>query len=189
MQFRMKLAGLVAASAASAALITGGTAAASTQASSKTVTGPEVIAGTVHGKAAFAKVTVIPLAWVGLVRTHSVISLGGSGPHKGNTKTLKSPAGNLSVMVSSKPTSHQKLNTRTCRITFRQDIPVTVVGGRSTGAFAGASGPGAVQVTFSAIAPRHKSGPKKGQCNPSGNGSTKGAYATFLASIVLTVRR
>ena len=70
----MKLAGLVAASAASAALVAGGTAAASTQASSKTVTGPEVIAGTVHGKAAFAKVTVIPLAWVGLVRTHSVIS-------------------------------------------------------------------------------------------------------------------
>jgi hypothetical protein len=92
-------------------------------------------------------------------------------------------------MISSKPTSRQKLNTRTCRITFRQVIPVTVVGSKSTGAFAGASGPGAAQVTFSAIAPRHKSGPKRGQCNPNGNGSTKGAYATFLASVVLTVRR
>jgi hypothetical protein len=61
MQFRMRLAGVVAASAASAALVAGGTAVASTQASSKTVTGPEVIAGTVHGKAAFAKVPVIPL--------------------------------------------------------------------------------------------------------------------------------
>ena len=190
MQLRMKLTAVAAAGAASVALVAGGTALASTHAStSRPVTGPEVIAGTVHGKAALANATVIPLRWLGVVGTRSVINLGGGGPHKGSVKTLKSPAGNLTVRVSSKPTSSQHANTRTCRFSFRQDIPVRVVGSKSTGAFAGASGPGAAQVSFSATAPRFKSGPKKGQCNPNGKPHTRGASASFLASVVLTVRK
>ena len=63
-----------------------------------------------------------------------------------------------------------------------------MVGSRSTGAFAGASGPGAVQVSFGATAPRFKSGPKKGKCNFRGRPKTKGAVASFLGSVVLTVR-
>lgn len=86
-------------------------------------------------------------------------------------------------MVVSKPASSQKVSTRTCRFSFRQDIPVRVVGAKSTGAFAGASGPGAAQVTFAATAPRFKSGPKKGQCNPNGKPHTRGASASFLASV------
>jgi hypothetical protein len=190
MQLRMKLTTVAAAGAASVALVAGGTALASTHAStSKSVTGPEVIAGTVHGKAALANAPTIPLQWLGVVRTRSVINLGGSGPHKGSVKTLKSRAGNLTVMVTSKPTSSQQVNTRTCRFSFRQDIPVRVVSSKSTGAFAGASGPGAAQVTFAATAPRFKSGPKKGQCNPNGQPKARGASASFLASVVLTVRK
>lgn len=191
MQLRTKLAAAAVAGATAVTLFAGGSALAGTHASaSRSVTGPEVIAGVVHGKAALANTTVIPLRWLGVVGTRSVIHLGGgSGPHKGGVKTLKSRAGNLTVMVTSKPTTRQSVNTRTCRFSFRQDIPLRVLGGRSTGAFAGASGPGAAQVAFGATAPRFKSGPKKGQCNPNGKPFVRGAFASFLVSVVLTVRK
>jgi hypothetical protein len=189
MQFRLRLASMAVAGAAAAALVAGAPALASSHASTgQAVTGPEVISGTVHGKAALAKTTRIPLQWQGLVATKSVVTLGGgSGPHKGAVKTLTSPAGNLTVTVSSKPTQSQSVNTKTCRFSFAQDIPVSVLGSKSTGAFAGASGPGAVQVQFSATVPRYKSGPHKGQCNPNGNPIAKTPVANFLASLVLTI--
>jgi hypothetical protein len=189
MQIRTKLAAVAAAGLASVTLMAGIPAlAASHGAASRAVTGPEVIAGTVNGAKALANAPVIPLKWQGLVNTHSVINLGGGGPGKGSVKTLKSPAGNLTVMVTAKPTSSQSLNKKTCRISFTQDIVVTILGGKSTKAFAGASGPGAVQIFFTAVAPRFKSGPNKGQCNPNGQPSAKGASATFLASVVLTLK-
>lgn len=189
MQLRMKLAAVAVAGAASVALVAGAPALASSHASaSKAITGPEVMAGAVHGKKALANDTIIPLLWRGLVNTHSVINLGGSGPHKGSIKTFPSHAGKLTVKVTRKPHVSQAFNTKTCRLKFTEDIVLTVVGSKSTGAFAGASGPGAVQVTFAATGPRFKSGPHKGQCNPNGQPHAKGAVATFLASLVLTVR-
>jgi hypothetical protein len=67
-------------------------------------------------------------------------------------------------------------------------VTVNVVGSKSTGAFAGASGPGAAQIYFAAYAPRFKSGPHKGQCNGKAPPLAKGAVASFLASAVLTVK-
>ncbi len=186
MQLKMKLAAVAVSSAASVALVAGAPALASSH-TSKAVTGPEVITGTVHGKKALAKAPVIPLRFAGLVTTRSVINLGGSGPHKGSVKTFRTPAGNLTVMVTSKPTSHSASNPKTCRFSFSENIPVTVLGSKSSRAFAGASGPGAVQVSFAANAPRFKSGPKKGQCNPKGKPIAKTAVASFLGSLVLTV--
>jgi hypothetical protein len=189
MQLRMKLAAITVAGAASVALVAGVPALASSHAgASKAITGPEVIAGAVHGKKALVNATVIPLRWRGLVRTKSVIKLGGGGPHKGSVKTLRSPAGNLTVMVTSKPHASQSFNAKSCRFSFAQDIALTVVGGTSSGAFAGASGPAAVQVSFGATAPRFKSGPKKGQCNPKGKPIARTAVARFLASAVLTLK-
>jgi hypothetical protein len=190
MQLRMKLAAMTVAGAVSIALAAGVPALASSHAAAgKAVTGPEVISGSVHGKAALANAPIIPLQWQGLVTTKSVINLGGgSGPHKGSVKTLTSPAGKLTVKVTSTPTQSQSFNTRTCRFSFTQDIPVTVLGGKSTGAFAGASGPGAAQDYFAATQPRFASGPKKGQCNPNANPITKTAVASFLATAVLTIR-
>jgi len=189
MEFKMKLAAVAVAGAASVALVAGVPALASSHARAGTaVTGPEVISGTVHGKKALARATRIPLRWRGLVTTHSVINLGGGGgPHKGSVKTLGSPAGNLTLKVISKPTSSKSFSTKTCRFSFMEDIPVKVLGSQSTGAFAGASGPGAVQVKFAVTGPRFKSGPKKGQCNPKGKPIAKTAAASFLASLVLTI--
>jgi hypothetical protein len=188
MKVRISVALVSAATAIVASALAVGPALASSHAgASGKITGPEVIAGTVHGKAALANSPKIPLVWQGLVSTQSVVTLGGGGsPHKGAVKTLSSPAGNLTVMVSKAPTQSQSFNTKNCHLTFTQDIPVTVVGSKSTGGFAGASGPGAAQISFAATAPRYKTGPKKGQCNPNGQPIAKTAVASFLASLVLT---
>ena len=189
MQLRTKLAAITVGGAASVALVAGGPALASTHSGAgQARSGPEVIAGAVHGAKALVNATVFPLRWQGLVRTHSVIKLGGGGPHKGSFKTLRSPAGNLTVMVTGKPHGSQSFDPKSCRFTFAQDIPLTVVGSKSSGAFAGASGPAAVQVSFGATAPRFKSGPKKGQCNPKGKPIGKTAVARFLLSAVLTLK-
>ena len=156
-------------------------------AAAKAITGPEVLAGTVRGKAAVAQAPVIPLKLTGLVPGRTNIHLGGSAP-KGATKTLKTTAGNLVVKIAGKTQNTQSLNAKTCRETFNDYLPVSVVGSKSTGSFAGASGPGAVAIDFSAIAPRFKSGSKKGQCNPNGQPSPKGAVASFLASLILTAK-
>ena len=48
-----------------------------------------------QGKKALANATIIPLRLPGLVNTRSVVNLGGSGPHKGSLKTLRTRGGNL----------------------------------------------------------------------------------------------
>ncbi len=187
MQFRLKLGALALAGGAASLLLAGVPALASTH-PGKSITGPEVLAGTVYGKAALVNAPTIPLQWRGLVYTHSMIHLGGGGTHNGNVKKLPSPAGVLTVRISSKPQSHQSFDMKTCRLTFTEELPVTVVGSMSTGAFAGASGPGAAQVRFTAFTTRYKSGPHKGQCNGNGKPLAKGATASFLASTVLTLK-
>jgi hypothetical protein len=187
MKLRTTLAAIAVTGAASMALAAGVPALASSHANtSGDVTGPEVIAGTVHGKAALVNAPTIPLTLRGLVNTSSVVTLGGGGPHPGDVKTLVTPAGKLTVMVTAQPTHSQSFNTETCRFTFTQDIVLSVVGSKSTGEFAGASGPAAVQVSFGATAPRYTTGPKKGQCNPNGRPLAEGAVASFLGSAVLT---
>jgi len=189
MRLRMKLAAVTAAGAASVALAAGVPALASGHASAGTsVTGPEVIAGAVHGKKVLVRSPRIPLRWRGLVVTHSVVTLGGGGPHKGSVKTFVTPAGNLTLMVTAKPQSRHSFNPKTCRLSFTQDIVVAAVGGKSSGKFAGASGPGAVQVSLAVNAPRFKSGPNKGKCNPKGKPIAKTAVASFLGSLVLTLK-
>ena len=190
MQLRTKLGALALAASTAAFLLAGAPALASSNAP-KGVTGPEVIAGTVHGKMALANRTEIPLTWQGVVGTNSTIVLGGGGgPHKGSEKTLSSPAGNLTVMITQAPQTRQTFDKMTCRFAQTVDLSLTVVGGKSTGRFAGASGPGAVRVHFAAYAPRYTSGPHKGQCDTSNNAKplTKGAVASFLAGVVMTIQ-
>ena len=189
LKLKVTLRTLAAAGGIAAVALAGLPALASASTAAPSVTGPEAITGTVHGKAALANAPVIPLKLAGVVVATSKVNLGGGGsPHKGATKTLKTSEGNLTVMVTAKPQSTQSFNPKTCAESFAQYIVVSVVGGKSTGSFAGASGPGAVQIAFHAIAPRFKSGSHKGQCNPNGQPGPKGAVATFLASVVLTTK-
>lgn len=158
---------------------------ASTQ-SSKSVTGPEVLSGRVTGAAATANNPTIPLTLTGVVSTTAPKFSLGSGTSTKHSVPTK--AGTLVVQQSGTPTTSSTANTRTCFETFTEDIAFTVVGGSSTGAFHGASGPGAAQINFAAYAPKFTSGKHKGQCNFNANPLNKGAVATFLAGIVLTVK-
>jgi hypothetical protein len=190
MALTTKLAATVMAAAAATVLAAGTPALASSHGNNAitSLTGPEVISGTVHGREALLSHPAIPLRWSGLVSTHSVIRLGGPGIRKGDIRSLSSPAGRLDVLFTRKPQSRHSFNTRTCQYGYVQELPLRILGGRSTRQFAGASGPGAVQVGFSGYLPRYTSGPKKGQCRTSAQPMNKGAKATFLASLVLTLR-
>jgi hypothetical protein len=180
----VRIGGLV---AASATLVLASASLAVASPAAKPTTGPEAITGAVHGKAALANVTHIPLTLAGVVpTTDRGFTL---GPGGGNTHTLTTPAGKLTVTGLGKPSNAQTLNPRTCLMTYTSRQQLKFVGGKSTGKFAGASGPGAYQVYFAAYLPRFTSGKHKGQCDAANNAQplAKGAVATFLAAGVLTV--
>jgi hypothetical protein len=178
--------GLIAAAAATVLVAGGGLAIASTGGSAS-VSGPEVVTGVVHGKAATANTPHIPLTLTGVVNTREPGFVLGSGG--GNSHTLKTKAGNLSVEGIGKQVSSETVNSKTCHVNFTVREKFNFVPNLSTGAFAGASGPGAYQITFAAFVPRFKSGSHKGQCNFGNNVQplAKGAVATFLAAGVLTL--
>ena len=158
MQFRMKVAAV--GGAVALALAAGAPALASSHtAASKSVTGPEDVYGVVHGKAAVTG-NKVPLKLRGLVKATGVVHLNGSGAKKGKTKSLTSSAGILTVRITAKPTTSQTVNLKACHFSQTEDIALSVVGSKSTGKFAGDSGPGAVQVHFAGYVPRYKSGPK-----------------------------
>ncbi len=106
------------------------------------------MSGSLHGKAALANAPVVPLKLTGLVATRSSIWAAAAPRTRAGTKTFKTPEGNLTVVVTAKPQTTQSLNAKTCRESFTQYVVASVVGGKSTGAFVGASGPAAVQVAF-----------------------------------------
>lgn len=184
MQIRKKIAALGAAGGLVVLVLAGTPALASSHAGATTRTGPEVISGALHGKAALAKAPKVPLTFAGLVSARGVVSLGGGNS---KTHTLVSSAGKFTVLGTGKQTS-QTANKKTCHFTFTQDVTYNVVGSESTGAFAGASGPGAARIHFAGYEPRFTSGPHKGQCNGQAPPLAKGAVVSFLASTVLTVK-
>jgi hypothetical protein len=186
--------GSVVAAASAALMLAGGTAfaspagpAGSAGPAAKTVTGPEVVSGSALGKATIANVTPIPLTLAGVVATtdHGFTL----GPGGGNTHTLATAAGKLTVTGFGKTETSQTMNSTTCYFTYTARQQFKFIPGKSTGKFAGATGPGAYQIFFGAYAPRYTSGKHKGQCDTASNAVplAKGAVATFLAAGVLTV--
>jgi hypothetical protein len=181
----VRIGGLVA--AASAALMLAGVSPAFASTAAKPVTGPEAISGAAYGKAAIANVTPIPLTFAGVVPTTDRGFTLGSG--NANTHTLATPAGKLTLTGVGKQINIQTLNMKTCHMTYTSRQQLKFVPGKSTGKFAGASGPAAVLVYFAAYLPRYSSGKHKGECDTANNAEplVKGAVATFLATGVLTV--
>jgi hypothetical protein len=184
----LRVAGLVAAASAALTLAGAGLASASPAGPPppKTMTGPETITGSAYGKAAVANNPRIPLTLAGLVSARDYnFRLGGSG----NTHTLSTTAGWLTVTGTGKQTSTSTLNPKTCWSTDTVRQTFVFVPNKSTGKFKGASGPGAYQVYFAAFLPRYTSGPHKGSCNTSSKAQplSKGAVVNFIAAGVLTV--
>ena len=108
------------------------------------------------------------------------------GHGHGTTHTVKTEPGNLVVRQMGRTAGSQSINKMTCRGTFTQELVLSVVGSQRTESFAGAPGPASAPIYFSAIFPRYKSGPEKGQCHPSGTPKATGAVANVLADAVLT---
>ncbi len=185
MQLRMKLATIAMAGSASALVLAGGPALASTHA---LTTGREVIFGQVHGKAALANSPMVPLKFRGVVRTHGIVNLG--GPGNARNHTIPTPAGKYAVRLTSKHVI-QSVNKMTCRAVFKETDSYVVRGGASTGTFAGASGHGKVHIKFAFTVSRYTSGKHKGECNTGNSGHPvhpKTAVVSFLAVSTLTLR-
>jgi hypothetical protein len=182
MQLRIKLAALAMACGGAALVLTGAPALASSQ----PVTGPESAISVLHGKPATANNPVFPVAWQGLVNAHGVFSPTGPTPKKGQQHTFTTSAGNLTVVVTATPTSSQSFNPKTCRFSFTTYVVFAALPKKSTGQFAGVSGPGAVQVGGAGNVPRFTSGKHKGQCNTNAPELAKGAVASFVFGAVLT---
>ena len=103
--------------AAGAILLAGGGLADASTSAPASVTGPEVISGTVHGKAALANSPHIPLKLTGVVATSEPgFVLGGSGNKR--THTLTTKAGDLTVRATGKQHVVQTLNAKTCRFSY-----------------------------------------------------------------------
>jgi hypothetical protein len=181
----LRIGGLIAAASAATALTLAGGGPAFASTAAKTMTGPEVVSGSAHGAAAIANVTPMPLTLSGVVGTtdHGFTL----GPGGGNTHTLDTAGGNLTVTGTGKQVNTQTANAKTCYFTYTSRQTFTFVAGKSTGKFAGASGPGAYQIYFAAYAPRFTSGKNKGACDFNATPLAKGAVATFLAAGALTV--
>ena len=166
-------------------LVLGGTPAMAS--TGNAITGPEIAYGAIYGKPATANNPVIPLSWQGLVNTPGVFSPHGQAPKKGHRYTFKTSAGKLTIRITAAPISNQHINLKACHFSFATYLVFSVMGSKSTGRFARTSGRGAAEVYFAGYGPRHKSGPKKGQCNTSPNApeQAKGAVAVFVLSVVL----
>jgi hypothetical protein len=188
MQLRTKLAALGVVGGMAALVLAGIPALASSHPTTSTITGPETAYGVIHGKPATAENPVIPLKWIGLVAARGKFSPSGPAPKKGQSHTFVTSAGKLKVLVTAPPSSRESFNLKACHFSFTTYVVFSVVGSKSTGKFKGTSGAGAVEFYGAGYGARYKSGPKKGKCNtsPSAPELTKGAVASFLASIVLT---
>src|SRR5579875_1238228 len=151
---------------------------------SASVTGPLAINGSVHGAAAVANETKMPLVYRGVVTTSGVLVLG-----NGNSKThtLKAKAGDLVVTQTGTPQQSQTENAKTCHVAYTEDLVYKLQPTKSTRSSAGVTGTGAAQIGFSGTMPRYTSGSKKGQCNfTAKNPIAKTAKATFVAAAVVT---
>lgn len=189
MYCRTKRAALAIAGAAASLVLTATPALASSQTADHAGTiAPEIASGAIYGKPATAQFVSIPLSWKGLVSTHGTFDGRGGPPVKGTEHAFLTKAGKLMVLVTAPPQENQTFNATTCRFTFTTTVAFGTVPSKSTGKFAGDTGPGAVKVFFAGYVPRYTSGAKKGKCNssPTAPELTKGAIATFVLSAVLT---
>jgi len=189
MQFRMKLAALVAAGSAASLVLVGGPAGASTHAARPAwTTGREVVHGALHGRAAWIQGGKnnprVPVKFRGVVHTHGVVGLASS---KARTHAIRTPAGWFTVRLTSDHNSRKVLNRAICRLQYTTTSTLVMRPRRSTGAFWGATGHGRVRVKFTFNYPKRRSG----KCNFSNSAvpSKHGGLISFRLVIpALTVR-
>ena len=99
--------------------------------------------------------------------------------------TITTARGKLTVRHTQGTGSQKLLSTKTCKFAFGQHSTYTVLPGKSTGAFAGATGSGTAVITITGTLPK-----KNGKCDTSSTAqpSTAGLRVSFAAHGPLTVR-
>jgi hypothetical protein len=200
------LIGVIALAATVGACSSSGSSASSSASAKPTATsmsGTETLTGTLTGAAAAKTLNSnsnVALSLSSIVFTGPVVttitgpvSLGG-GNAKTATQTFVTPAGNFTVQHTAKtngqaqPTITGKSGS-TCYFTFNGGTGTYVVlGSKSTGKFAGATGSGTYAITF-AGAMDLRAGKTTCSANNTGNVLAKGASLTFKASGPLTVKQ
>ena len=145
-------------------------------------TDQQTLSGSLTGRAALTNSPAIPLRLTGAVNTSAMVHLSAA---RQNPVTFATPRGNLTVRHAQGTGSEKLLSTKTCRFAFGERYQYTVLGGRSTGAFQGATGTGTAVITFSGTLPR-----KDGRCDTSSSAqpSAAGLRVSFAAHGPLTVK-
>jgi len=149
--------------------------------------GNERFSGSLTGAAALANVTSYNLTFSGPVSTTGTISLGSGGNKKGDQHTLKTKAGNLVIVLDrdvGNGVAHG--NPTTCVFTDRITVPATIVGSKSTGSWAGATGNFGIVALFRATGPKLSNG----KCNTSSSAKpiTSSAFSSFAGTGPVTVK-
>jgi len=127
---------------------------------------------------------VIPLTYKGVVPATGTFPLGGgNGPSPGQQKTFVTSKGDMVLQVVTAKNVVRFLDKKTCVAQNITVVHYTVVGGKSTGSFAGATGSGVVQVLFQANSELH------GKCSlaqNAGPATLKGAYVLLSGAGPMT---
>lgn len=156
-------------------------------AASSSTSGNERFSGSLTGAPALANVTTYNLTFSGPVSTTGSIALGSGGNKKGDQHTIKTKAGNL-VIVLDRDVGNgvAKGNPTTCVFTDRITVPATIVGSKSTGSWAGATGNFGIVALFRATGPKLSNG----KCNTSSSAKpiTSTAFSSFAGTGPVTVK-
>jgi hypothetical protein len=149
--------------------------------------GNERFSGSLTGAPALANVTTYNLTFSGPVSTTGTISLGSGGNKKGDQHTLKTKAGNLVIVLDRDVGNGAvRANPTTCVFTDRITVPATIVGSKSTGSWAGATGKFGIVALFRATGPKLSNG----KCNTSSSARpiTSTAFSSFAGTGPVTVK-
>jgi hypothetical protein len=178
------LAGAAALAAAGLAAAGCGSSGTSSSAASSPAprTGTQSMSGSVAGQAALTNAPTIRLTMHGLVNTTATVHLTNT---RQNPVTFKTPQGNLTVTHTAGTTSSKLLSAQTCRFEVGQRSTYTVVPGKSTGTFKGATGNGTAVFTFTGDLPK-----KNGKCDTSSSAqpSPQGLRVSFAAHGPMTLK-
>jgi hypothetical protein len=181
------LALLAAACSSSSSSTASGSATHSATPTATSMTGTEVMKGTVTGKAVIANTTTYHLTLTGPVSTTGTWTSPNGNATKVTT-TFTTPAGNLVVNADAPDANNPPTASNASTCLFKSTIHATYVvdGAKSTGKFAGATGSGDVAVTFAAYTPKLSNG----KCNTSNSAQplAAGAVSTFTATGPLTIK-
>jgi hypothetical protein len=162
-----------------------GAAAFSTHAG--TTSGTERFSGVLTGAPALANTTTYHLTFSGPVSTTGTVSLGNTGNNKGDDHTIDTKAGKLVVVLDRDVGNGVASgNPTTCVVTERVTVPVTIVGSKSTGSWAGSTGNFGIVALFRATGPKLSDG----KCNTSSSARpiASTAYSSFTGTGPVTVK-